>query len=114
MLHCNMNTLLTELALDDLLADLRHARKAGDLGRLAFVAYCEVRRWARDAGETVLADRAFDLVVSSPFASRDIFLEQVDALILGLEQVRSTFGDSQVGPHTRASTPPESLGARPA
>lgn len=88
MLHCNMNAVATRLILEDLLADLRHARRTGDLGRLAFVAYCEVRRWARDAGEAVLAERASDLVISSPFASRDVFLERVDELIQGLEQVR--------------------------
>jgi hypothetical protein len=114
MLHCNMNTLLAQLVLDDLLADLRHARKADDLGRLAFVVYCEVRRWARNAGETALADRASDLVVSSPFASRGIFLEQVDSLIQGLEQLRATSADPQVGPQRQAPTPPDARGAHPA
>lgn len=111
MLHCTMNEYLTQLALDDLLADLRHARKVGDLGRLAFVAYCEVRRWARDAGEPALADRAGDLVVSSPFASRQIFLEQVDKLILGLEQVRPTFDAPGIGPHAQAPKRSDARGA---
>ena len=98
-----MNALLTQLAFDDLLADLRHARRSGDLGRLAFVAYCEVRRWARDAGQTALADRASELVISSPFASRDLFLEQVDKLIIGLEQAGPAMGAGHVTPLALAS-----------
>lgn len=37
------------LALEDVLADLRHARRSEDIGRLAFLSYCDVRRWARVA-----------------------------------------------------------------
>ena len=66
MLHCNMNTDLTlQLGLDDLLADLRHARRGGDLGRLALLAYCEVRRLARKAGEPELAARSSRLITST-------------------------------------------------
>ena len=51
MLHCNMNTSLVSLenGLEDILLDLRSALSGGDLGRLALLAYCEVRRWAREA-----------------------------------------------------------------
>ena len=75
--------------LDDLLADLHHARKRGDLGRLAFVSYCDVRRWAREAGRQVLADQASRLITESPHQSRDDFLAQVDQLILSLEALRA-------------------------
>ncbi|MFP5467022.1 MAG: hypothetical protein ACLGG8_05770 [Gammaproteobacteria bacterium] len=74
--------------LDDLLADLYHARRRGDLGRLAFVAYCDVRRWAREAGRPVLAEQATRLVTDTPHQSRDDFLDQIDQLILGLEALR--------------------------
>ncbi len=65
-------------ALDDLLADLYHARKHGDLGRMAFVAYCDVRRWAREEGRNVLAEQAAGLITQSPHQSREAFLEQID------------------------------------
>lgn len=77
-------------ALDDLLADLYHARKHGDLGRMAFVAYCDVRRWARDEGRNVLADQAAGLITQSPHQSREAFLEQIDALIAQLETLQRT------------------------
>ena len=88
MLHCNMNTspLPRQPELEDLLGDLRHARRSGDLGRLALLAYCEVRRWARLAGENRLAEHSSDLVIHSPHASREEFLTQVDELIDELEQ----------------------------
>ena len=72
-------------ALDDLLADLYHARKRGDLGRLAFVAYCDVRRWAREEGRTVMADQAAGLITESPHVDRDDFLDRIDNLIAQLE-----------------------------
>ena len=78
----------SQWGLDDLLADLKYARKRGDLGRLAFVSYCDVRRWAREAGRLVLADQATRLITESPHQSRDDFLNQVDELIRGLEALR--------------------------
>ena len=91
MLRCNMTSALSlQLGLDDLLADLRHARRRDDLGRLALVAYCEVRRWARDAGDLVLAEHASELITSSPHASREAFLGHIDDLIHELEDARST------------------------
>lgn len=87
MLQCNMNAATSlQLVLDDLLADMRHARRQGDLGRLALLAYCEVRRWARDAGETALAEHASRMVTGGPYASRGAFLADVDAMIHELEQ----------------------------
>jgi hypothetical protein len=89
MLHCNMEpTMNSQWGLDDLLADLQHARKRGDLGRLAFVSYCDVRRWAREAGRSVLADQATRVITDSPHQSRDDFLNQVDGLIQALEALR--------------------------
>ena len=88
MLHCNMtSTLSLQLGLEDLLEDLRHARRHDDLGRLALIAYCEVRRWARDAGFLKLAEHASELITSSPHVSRESFLEHIDNLIHELEEV---------------------------
>jgi hypothetical protein len=91
MLRRNMNASppLLQLGLEDLLGDLRHARKRGDLGRLALLAYCEVRRWARLAGEQELADHSAGLITQAPLTSRDEFLTHVDRLILELEQARA-------------------------
>ncbi len=90
MLHCNMiaRSLQLQLGLDDLLGDLHHARRSLDLGRLAWLAYCEVRRWARMAGEEALAERSSDLITHAPHTSREAFLAEVDALIAALEQLR--------------------------
>ena len=89
MLHCNMTSATSlQLGLEDLLADLRYARRRDDLGRLALIAYCEVRRWARDAGDLVLAEHASELITSSPHVSREAFLEHIDKLIHELEDAR--------------------------
>ena len=88
MLHCNMTSAMSlQLGLEDLLADLRYARRINDFGRLALLAYCEVRRWARDAGDPVLADHASQVITGSPHASREAFLAQIDTLIHELEDV---------------------------
>ena len=91
MLRRNMNVSSAplRLGLEDLLDDLRHARQSGDLGRLALLAYCEVRRWARLAGEKQLAAHSSELITQSPLATRDQFLTHVDVLIIELEQARS-------------------------
>jgi hypothetical protein len=91
MLHRNMNTSAArlQLGLEDLLGDLQCARRAADLGRLALLAYCEVRRWARMAGEQELAEHSSALITHSPHASREQFLAEVDELIVELEQARS-------------------------
>jgi hypothetical protein len=88
MLHRNMTSATSlQLGLEDLLADLRYARRKNDLGRLALLAYCEVRRWARDAGDLELADRVSHLITGSPHVSREAFLAQIDTLIHELEDV---------------------------
>jgi hypothetical protein len=100
MLRCNMNafSLPLQLGLEDLLGDLRYARRGADLGRLALLAYCEVRRWARMAGEEALAKHSSDLITHSPHASREEFLAEVDDLIVELEQVRSRVVAPAPGP----------------
>jgi hypothetical protein len=94
MLHRNMNAPSTlQLTLDDLVADLRYARRRGDLGRLALIAYCEVRRWARQAHESSIAAHSAAMMTAEPHASRDAFVGQIDELITELEQVQSRFHD---------------------
>lgn len=90
MLHCNMNATFISLqnGLEDILGDLRFARRSGDLGRLALLAYCEVRRWAREAGEEELARHSTELINNCPYAGRDEFLTAVDGLIVELEHTR--------------------------
>ncbi len=89
MLHRNMNTMESLLqGLDDLLADLQHARRSGELGRLALLSYCEVRNWARRAGESQLADHSRNMFTEQPHISREAFLNEVDSLIMELEEVR--------------------------
>lgn len=109
MLHRNMNTPTPlQLCLDDLLAELRHARRRGDLGRLALIAYCDVRRWARQAGEGAVAAHSAAMFTEVPHASRDAFLEQVDSLVFELEQAQARFLDplpvSVLQPHALSVT----------
>jgi hypothetical protein len=113
MLHCNMNAISTLTALDDLLADLWHARRTDDLGRLAFVTYCEVRRWARAAGESALAEHASEMIIASPHASRQRFLDEVDALIRELEQVRLAYLHPEPIQKTQAAPHALARGAQP-
>ena len=82
------NYLGVYLGLDDVLGDLQYARRRGDLGRLALLAYCEVRRWARQAGEPELAASSLALITDSPPPTRSEFLHRVDDLIQELEEAR--------------------------
>ena len=77
-----------QLGLEDLLGEMYFARRSGDLGRLALLAYCEVRRWARVAGEQALAEQSSGLIHNGPHANRDEFIASVDALIDELEHAR--------------------------
>lgn len=89
MLHCNMTESIgIQLGLEDLLADLHHARRNNELGRLALLAYCEIRGWARQAGKSDIADSATRMFTYEPCASKSEFLEKVDALITTLEQLQ--------------------------
>jgi hypothetical protein len=83
------SSLQLQLGLEDLLGDLRYARRSGDLGRLALLLYCEVRRWARVAGEQELAEHSSELIAHCPHASREEFLTQVDDLIFELGRVNT-------------------------
>jgi hypothetical protein len=90
MLRCTMNMPLSlQLGLDDLIAEMRHARRHGDLGRLALIAYCDMRRWARQAGELDIANQSLAMFTDEPHASRDAFLDKVDRLLHALEDVQS-------------------------
>jgi hypothetical protein len=61
------------------------ARRHGAAGPCAVLLHCEVRRWARQAGEQALAQQASALMLDGPLASREEFLAQVDRLIGELE-----------------------------
>ena len=93
MLQRNMKHFSQSLktSLEDLLADLWHARRGGDLGRLAFLCYYEVRRWARVADEPTLAEHASVLVTRSPYADRRSFMVDVDQVITDLERLHEGF-----------------------
>ena len=99
MLHCNMNTSHVSLqhGLEDILGDLRFARRSGDLGRLAFLTYCEVRRWAREAKAQELAERSSALMENFPYPSRTEFLAAVDALVVELEHLHCSMTESPSG-----------------
>lgn len=75
-----------QLGFEDLLGDLQFARRSGDLGRLALLVYCDLRHWARAAGEDDLAKHSGALISNGPHASRDDFIAEVDGLISELEQ----------------------------
>lgn len=77
------------LSLDDVLGEIQHARRVNDIGRLALLTYCEVRRWARQAGEAELAAHSLELITQNPYATRSEFLDRVDSLIHELEDARS-------------------------
>ena len=85
-------SLYLQVGLEDLLGDLRYARRVGDLGRLALLSYCEVRRWARMAGQQRLAEHSAELITHCPHPSREAFLAQVDDLIVELEKARPSHG----------------------
>jgi len=78
-----------KLSLEDVLADLWHARRSGDVGRLALLSYCDVRRWARIAHHQGLAARSHELVLGCPHSDREDFLFAVDQLIAEVEQAHA-------------------------
>ena len=85
-----MNTSSVSLknGLDDILRDLRFFRKTGDVGRLALLTYCDVRRWAREAGAQELAMHSTALVNDSSRLGHEEFVAAIDELIVGLERAR--------------------------
>jgi len=80
----DLSTCLSEglrLGLEDLAGEVAYARRRHDLGRLALLCYCEIRRWARSAGECRLAEISGDLIAGPPAGDRDAFLHRVDVVI---------------------------------
>ena len=75
----------SQLALEDLLADLRYARKSEQLGRLALLAYCEVKGWARRSGKLDVAEVAMKMFSENPCLKKEDFLVGIDSLIATLE-----------------------------
>jgi hypothetical protein len=75
-------------SLEDVLGSLQHARRDGDIGRLALLTYWDVRSWARWAHRDALAGLASDLVIGEPQPSREVFLQLVDRVIVELERIQ--------------------------
>ena len=73
--------------LEDLTGEMVHARRNGDLGRLALLCYCEIRRWARLVGEEHLARLWCAFVTDHPARNRQEFIARVDQVIVELEDV---------------------------
>jgi hypothetical protein len=71
----------TRLALEDVLGALWHARRAGDVGRLAHLGFCEVQRWARARRDDVLTAHARALLTDCPYPNREEFMFAIDRLI---------------------------------
>ena len=86
---CDLNPMPLHLreGLEDLAGEVRYARRQDDLGHLASLCYCEVRRWARIAGEDRLADISRRLVTDLPANNRQMFLQHIDCLLAELEEV---------------------------
>lgn len=97
MLRCNMKTAPRNLrlSLEDLVGDLVHARRLEDLGRLALLSYCEVRHWARWAGDPQLARTSSAMITDVP-VSRTAFLSHIDGLIVQLEARCREMADSEI------------------
>jgi hypothetical protein len=92
MLHRNMTKQLTPALhrdLEDVLGCLQHARRSGDLGRLALLTYWDVRKWARFVERDALAELAAEAITPQPHASRAAFLRRVDDVIAELENIHS-------------------------
>jgi hypothetical protein len=97
MLHCNMNDAAhLRLGLEDVLGDLWDARRREDLGRLALVVHCDLRRWARAAKQELLAARCQDLVLSCPQSTREAFFERIDVLIREAEKSHARLAPASV------------------
>ena len=108
MLHCTMEILSSNLlvGLEDLAADVAHARRHEDLGRLALLCYCELRPWARRAQEERLAELTWSMSQRAPASSRELFLQRVNAVIQELESVCRRAGRPQVADALHESRQP--------
>ena len=89
MLHCNMITPTWSasllLALEDLAAEVLHARRKLDLAYLGGLCYCEIRPWAGCADERRLAELSWALCIQGLPLDKVAFLSQIDLLIEELE-----------------------------
>jgi len=105
MLQCNMNDAARlRLGLEDVLGDLWAARRREDLGRLALVVHCDLRRWARAAKQELLGADCEDLVLSCPQRTREEFLQRVDLLIRDAEKAHAGLAPSSAGSDTEGPT----------
>jgi hypothetical protein len=89
-----MSDTTSKLHLEDVLGDLWDARRREDLGRLALLVHCDLRRWARAAKQELLAKHSQDLVLTCPYATRQEFIHRVDQLIGEAERVHAALGRS--------------------
>lgn len=107
MLHCNMNnesvTGQLRIRLEDLAAEIEHARKRLDLGHLAALCYCEIRPWARRAGESELAELSWRLCTQQLPLDKTSFLAQIDHLIEELERACMRAGIEQAATSLRTA-----------
>ena len=86
MLHRSMkDSVSARLALEDVLAALWHARRTGDVGRLAHLGDCEVQRWARSRCDDMLTAHARALLTDCPYRNRQEFMFAIDRLIAEVE-----------------------------
>lgn len=105
MLQCNMTMPLDiQLELEDLLGDLHFARRADQLGRLALLAYCDCKSWARRAGKWEIAEKALDMFTENPCLSKKDFLERIDHLIAVLERHQTEY-QREVGSFSMCAVP---------
>lgn len=84
-----------QLGLDDLLADLQFARRNQELGRLALLAYCEIRSWARQAGKPDISESATKMFTETPCVCKDEFLVKIDSIINTLERHQQAYQKSR-------------------
>ncbi len=84
-------SLAIQQGLEDLLADLHYARRGQALGRLALLAYCDVKSWARQAGMPDIADGATRMFTQTPCICREDFLSNIDGLIATLERHQKSY-----------------------
>ena len=80
------DSLTSQFALQNLLEDLQIARENQQLGKLALLAYCDVKRWARQAGRTDVAEQAFRMFSERASISKDDFLREIDAMVGALQE----------------------------
>lgn len=97
--------------LEDLLSDLHLARKNEQIGRLALLTYCDVKRWARLAGKSEVAEMALQMFAKKPSPSRDDFLRDIDQILESLRW-HDESGQHRHSLQTRTSQDPCSAATR--